>query len=103
MHFLIKKNSAFHLLKWLSCEAQHSSKDFCNACYIVLLPMYYNLRSLEKKYGVVTFVSSILFFLCQTDEISQVHTPRSSLQCKLNRYEFWFIIRVTYSIVFCFF
>ena len=29
--FLIKKNSAFHLLKWLSCEVQHFSKDFCNA------------------------------------------------------------------------
>ena len=27
MLFLIKKNSTFHLLKWLSCEAQHFSKD----------------------------------------------------------------------------
>ena len=27
MFFLIKKNSTFHLLKWLSCEAQHVSKD----------------------------------------------------------------------------
>ena len=32
MLFLIKKNSAFHLLKWLNYETQHFSKDFCNAC-----------------------------------------------------------------------
>ena len=36
MLFLVKKNSAFHLLKWLSCEAQHFSKDFCNVGYFVL-------------------------------------------------------------------
>ena len=32
MLFLIKKNSAFHLLKWLSYGTQHFSKEFCNAC-----------------------------------------------------------------------
>ena len=37
MLFLIKKCSTFHLLKLLSCEAQHFSKDFCNACYLDLL------------------------------------------------------------------
>ena len=40
---LIKKNSAFHLPKWLTCEAQHFSKGFCNA-YSVYASIVFCIR-----------------------------------------------------------